>query len=309
MNYGCDVSNRYTGYLDSSDHGNSMSSATRKNKRKIKKKRKPKNQPLKVENESNTTENAEIKAIDDAPELQQHPTIDDKEERNDENESIHEETLANSIDGLSSLPSCGSPMPLDTSKEAMEYDDNKNASNGMIIDGVETKWSVICFEEEKNLMSQEEKDNQRVLNEPEMSFKEQRIYPTMYFYNSKYGNRHRRVVFNDYHDQNARLRNDIAESNSTTNDGKQKKRPKRYVRNRRKNTLNDKNDSGNADSNEVHSTDEKQNDSYNESVDCASQPADEPNNREHSKNHYNKFKHGMPQRTFSRRRTDFVRNV
>lgn len=313
MNYGCDVSNRYTGYLDSSDHGNSMSSSMSKNKRKTKKKRKPKNQKLKVDKAVDTMENAESKDIAGVPEAQQSLPIDDKEDRNDDIESLHQVTLDSSIDGLSSLPSCGSPMQLDTSKDATEHDDNGNISNG-IIDGIATKWSVICFEEEQNLMSHEVNDQhcdeQKFVDEPEMVFKDQRIYPTVYFYNSKFGNKNRRVVYNDSHDRNRRPQpNNDNESNNHINDEKPKKRRNRNGRNRQKNTSNDMNDNKKGDTTEIQSPDEIQNDSHNESADRASQQTGESNNREYSKNQYNKLKHGMPQRTFTRRRTDFVRNV
>lgn len=306
MNYGCDVSNRYTGYLDSSDHGNPMGSTTGKNKRKTKKKRKPKNQQMKVDKDINTTSLADLENnVEDADE-QQPLAMDNKEEQNvDNNESEYHDTVSNSIDGLSSLPSCSdSPMQLDTSKETNENNEKCVELDGMNVG--ETKWSVICFEEEKTFIPQEGVDHQNFVNEPEMVFKDQRVYPTVYFYNSKFGNKNRRVVYNDYPDRNHRRHQNNNESIEPVTEEKEKRRRNRGGRQRRKFTANEKEK---GETSEIQLVDDKHIDLH-ESGGRASPHINESNKQEYTKNRYNKIKHGIPERrTFTGRRPDFVRNV
>lgn len=306
MNYGCDVSNRYTGYLDSSDHGNPMSSTTGKNKRKTKKKRKSRNQQTKVDKDISTTDLGDLENNGEDATAQQPLTTDNNDEYNvdNNNESEYRDTVTNSIDGLSSLPSfCDSPNQLDTSKETNENNENTIEHDGMIVG--ETKWSVICFEEEKSFISHNGVGHENFVNEPEMVFKDQRVYPTVYFYNSKFGNKNRRVVYNDYHERNRRHHQNNNETIEPVPEEKEKRRGNRNGRHRRKFTVNDKEK---CDTSEIQSANDKQIDVH-ESVDGASQQTNESKKPEYTKNRYNKFKHGIPERTFSRRRPDFVRNV
>ncbi|XP_055295766.1 GATA zinc finger domain-containing protein 14-like [Sitodiplosis mosellana] len=369
MDYGCDVSNRYTGYLDSSDHGTSMNSAMNKNKRKTKKKRRPKNQKfvdentdteqlnqcpdIEQSNQNNSTEPLEQNTafpvgIGDGVDNQKTFLTDGAPDVNRMNEPMQHETVPNTVDFQKSLPSCDSPMQSDK----IHYDvKDTNESNTTMDDlnAQQTKWSVICFEEEKSLMASESQNDdrtQKAIHEPELIFHEQRFnYPTIYFYNSNFGNKNRRTV--DWHDSGRRSRNDgsvnrnneavwsnrnkeVYRNNEVnrnhevnrrneTNVEKKPKRRNQYQNRRQKHRLNESDDNNHQRSNgETRLDDEKQTDSHNGSNDRASQQTDEyinndtSNRREYtnSQNRYNKFKNGMSERTFTRRRRpDFVRNV
>lgn len=305
VNYGCDISNRYTAYLDSSDHGNSMSLSTGKKKRKNKKKRKSKKKQIKPDKGPNTIEVELENNGDVSTETSQPATVvanNQIEQMVDNNErtELEPETIDITIDGLSSLPSCSdSSLPFDSGETTTEHND-MNAG--------ETRWSVLCFEEEKNLL-QNENSKQTFENEPEMVFKEQRIYPTVYFYNSKFGNKSRRVVYNNYPDQNRRHQNNTSsyDNNIHAIEEKENRHRNRNKRHKRKFKTNDKMEKKMLDKTE--SVDEKHPDNQNESLDRTSQWTNESKKREDAKNYYNKTKHGIPDRTFTRRRTDYVRNV
>lgn len=353
MNYGCDVSNRYTAYLDS-DHGNPMNNASGKNKRKTKKRRKPKNVTQEIVTVvDKCTNTSQIIESDGNDEQQQQPEQQQQHQEplfNGKNTEIHvehnENDAAHYTDGPTSLISSDSTAPSDTSKEAKESDEQSNITNEdpTATTATEPKWSVICYEEEKAAAAAAAMNAQKIHDEPELEFKDQRIYPTVYFYNSNFGMRHRRVVY-DFHDghrfggqrqYSQNYRDDFqmrSEAQVNQNDGttetndqmqnkKQKKRRNRNIGHRRKNyARSDTTDHNNpGDTSELHSADDA---SHHESNDRTSHgqssptpPAPPPsapkynnNTREYSKNRFNKFKHGMPDRTFTRRRTDLVRNV
>lgn len=321
MNYGCDVSNRYSVYLDSSDHGNSMSSSVGKNKRKTKKKRKSKNHKQKMDNCTHLPlddrgQKAESDGINTASEPSEHQqsfSTEDKTDANYENESIiNQETSINSTSGLTSLPSFGSPMQSDISIDATKNDDHQIQMPKCSWLNNETKWSVICFEEEKRLMSQETIDQEPLHKQlDEMAFTDQRVYPTVYFYNSNFGNKNlRRFVYDGKSYRDNYLKND--NTNSKSSDGNEQKRRNENERRRKKCTSYAMSSCERGDTSVVHSTDNDKHtaDSHNETNDCASEHTNESNARQNinSKNHCNNFKHGMPKRTFTRR-PDFVRNV
>lgn len=393
MNYGCDVSNRYTGYLDSSDRdGNPMNNAAGKNKRKTKKRRKPKNSEQKVvtvvDKCTNTSQIIECDGDSCGPSEQQQQQQQLIDERHNDEHQVHYGNDAQYTDDPTSLISIDSTAQSDTSKELKESDSQSN--NTLTEDQPTTtenemKWSVICCEEEKAAAAAAAAaataamDEQKLRDEPELSFKDQRIYPTVYFYNSNFGPRNRRVVY-DFHDGGVgKGRRDGSGSGSgigggggsrrynnynyrdasrtqqwqqpvndtqvvTNNPGvdavpndkvqnKQKKRRNRNAgRRRRKNyyagsDTTDYNHPGEtSEMQSIDDTEKYSNTSHNESNDRTSYgrssttpPAPPPtaqkygNNsngpHEYPKNRYNKFKYGMPERTFSRRRTDLVRNV
>lgn len=367
MDYGCDVSNRYTGYLDSDDHG--TLSNDNKNKRKMRKKRKSKNQNRKLldqninteqsnechnktkqSNESNcaepinhnTTESVEIGHTVDENQ-QSFPTDNgsDANDNVDHNKPLKFDTEPNITDVQKSSSSCDSPIQSNVTLDDEVKDSTKNNTTMDHLYAQQTKWSEICFEEEKSLMASESHLNQestnKALNEPELMYNEHRVYPTIYFYNSNFGYRHRRTI--DWHDSGRRSRNEDDfkrtnetnrkyefnnQSNETSHTNVNEKKPKRYnnqYRNRKQKShrRNDSDDSNQQCSIDYpRSDDEKQTESNNGSNVNAPQPTNEYNNeqsnrREYvkkSQNRYNKFKHGMPEQTFTRRRRpDFVRNV
>lgn len=351
MDYGCDVSNRYTGYLDSSDHGNSMSSFINKNKRKTKKKRKPKNQNHKLVDKCINTEQSdqciyiepleqsttpEVVGMNDTADKQQSFSTDNKSEVI-EPIQLHDTESNITADFQKSSSNCDSPMQSDTTHDEVKDTNEKNTT--MIdLNAKDTKWSEICFEEEKTLMAMESQSNddntQKAINEPELMFNEHRVYPTIYFYNSNFGNRIQRAV--DWHNSGRRSRNDSEinrnndanrnndtnKSNDTNRNNDEKKprrrnRPKYQKRRQKYQTTetDDKNHQSNCDG--PRSDDGKHTDSHNSSNEHTSQQTNEhineaSNRREsiNSKNNYKKFNHGMPERNFTRRRRpDFVRNV
>lgn len=387
MNYGCDVSNRYTGYLDSSDHGNAMSNAASKNKRKTKKRRKSKSSSQKVvtvvDKCINTSQIIECDGNEDgsstSEKQQQQQLFDEKTDghHNDEVNVENHENDVNYTDGPTSLISCDSTVQSDTSKEATIGSDeqsNNTIEDQPTITETETKWSEICCEEEKAVAAAAAAaaeaaaaaamDAQKYRDEPELVFKDQRVYPTVYFYNSNFGGpRQRRVVY-DFHDGGrgnaggagghggrrhsnhsyndaSRTRQQMVKTQTNHDNNTEPKdqmqndnQKKRHNRggHRRKNysarsDTTDLNKPG--ESSGMHLADDAEK-SYNESNDRSSygpstQPPSNPlppaqkyqnnsnnnNDRTHEfpKNRYNRFKNGMPERTFSRRRTDLVRNV
>lgn len=403
MNYGCDVSNRYTGYLDSSDHGNAMSNAAGKNKRKTKKKRKPKNSAEKVvtavDKCTNTSQIIECDGEGDGGVPSEQEQQQPPQQFPVENHRHHNENDVQYTDEPTSLISTDSTVQSYTSKETKESDSQSNntiTEDQTTTTEIEAKWSEICCEEERAIAAAAAAaeaaaataamDEQKLRDEPELVFKDQRIYPTVYFYNSNFGPRNRRVVY-DFHDGRNnrggrdgrddrdgrdgrggrdgsgsgggfdRRRRDRgysnnynqhdasrarqqpvsstqvdntavnAESTDQMQENKQKKRRNRNNDRRRRKNYSDRSDTNDYNhpggTNEMHSNDatEKYSKvSHNESNDRRSsppppvpQPASHNNNngpQEYPKNRYNKFRaHGMPERTFSRRRTDLVRNV
>lgn len=344
MDYGCDVSNRYTGYLDSSDHGNSMSSFINKNKRKTKKKRKPKNQNQKLVDKCINTEQSDqcinIEPLEqiNAPEaVGMTDTVDKQQSLSTDNKSDVIEPIQQrdtepntTTDSHKSSSNCDSSMQSDTTHDEVRDKNEKNSTMD-VLKAMETKWSEICFAEEKTLMAMESQSNddntQKSINEPELMFNEHRVYPTIYFYNSNFGKKNQRTI--DWHNSGRRSRNDseIHRNNDTnrnneTNRSNDEKKPLR--RNRQKyQKRRQKYQTGTEDSNHQsnydgpRSDDGKHTDSHNSSNDRTSQQTNEHINETsdhhefiNSKNNYNKFNHGMPERTYTRRRRpDFVRNV
>lgn len=340
MDYGCDVSNRYTGYLDSSDHGNTLGSSTGKNKRRTKKKRKPKHHKL-VDKCINTDDyvNESHEIGDTATTINNQQSFENDrpcDDINYENKSAqHEsETELSTTDCPESLTSSyGSPTQSDMSKDEVKGE-NGNGGGGVdeqdddsenTIENIsapqninnnnnnnETKWSEICFEEEKSLMAMESQsnDDKKSLIDSDLV-----VYPTVYFYNSNFGNRIRRTV--DWYDSDRRSKNNETEFEDRNDEGTKKKRHHRNARYRKKNSGTETNE--NKDLNtmaETRSNDAKTK-THNESTtnDRSSQHTNEQSNKSNhrgdtnTKNRYNKLMHGMPQRTFTRRRPDFVRNV
>lgn len=371
MDYGCDVSNRYMGYLDSSDHGTSqMSSATGKTKRKTKKKRKPKNTKF-IEKCINTIADHKSESTDigdvienhhhqyqQQQQLQQESFSNDsgcdKTVENDQQMTMNHETDSNSTDFPKSLPSCDSLiMQSDILQdEVTGAIDSKFDTADTVNNDKDRKWSVICFEEEKSLLKQEHQPNRteekkdqesqskeddfmsNILNEPELAYGKQRVYPTLYFYNSSFGNRNRRTV--DWHNSDRRINsknhknhNNITNNtnnininieNNTEKNNYERKKKRRNGRRQKKFTstgTEDNNWDGNQ-KNEMHLVDDKYTDSNNESNDRSSQHTNESNTISHReyinlKNRYNQIKHGAQfhsEQTFTQRRpSEFVRNV
>lgn len=316
MNYGCDVSNRYMGYLDDSDHGNPMTSSAAKNKRKPKKKRKPKNQKniekttstaevdVPAQNVESTTQTVEV------VENKQSISSGHKSGTDEDSEAINHEITIESSGCPTSIQSFDSLAPSETLSQ-----DGTKTSDGM---PQSTKWSDMCLEEEKLLSMESEPtgkiDEQKKVSAEPIPDENKRIYPTIYIYNSNFGNRNcRSYVYTDWHDLNRRFNNeDDNDGNADTKENK-KIRGYRNGRNQRKFTAKRGYDSEQGDLTENRSGDEIHNNSRNVSNDRAPQQFSESNNRENinSKHRNNKFTHGtMPQRTFTRRRPqDFVRNV
>lgn len=306
LNYGCDVSNRYMGYLDSSDHGNSVSATKPTNKRKSKKKRKPRKKsadkcnkmPLVGENVESPVEQEQPAAVESA--------VDAKDD------SFYQETDTNSTNYPKSVQSSESPSLSDTT-----YDEARdtNGDYEAIVSSIAAKWSTICFEEEKVLIEQEtgtndsqtESDENR--NNSHEMYGEKRIYPTVYFYNSNFGYKNRRrVVFNDWHDPNKLRRPYNSNRNNDGQYGEEDKRKRRNNNERRRKKFTQKveDNQGNVGEQQSAGTD-----SQNESNDRASQHTTDSNYRDfvNSNKRYSEFKHDRPSQTFSRRRRDFVRNV
>lgn len=341
MDYGCDTSNRFTGYLDSSDHGTSASLSVNKNKRKAKKKRKPKNRNNNLVDKCINTE--EPKQFTDTEQQQQQqsevePNVNtvenqqsfsaegSKSDLNEQNESEPNESEQNTTECPKSSLSCDSLMQSDTTHDDVISTNEKNGTTEDM-NMQEMKWSVICFEEEKTLAMESQSADvgtQKAINEPELIFNEHRVYPTLYFYNSNFGNKARRAV--NWHDSGRRSRNDSdvnrggdmnrinrAGDVNRTNDEKRPNQKKRFQR-RKKNYQKSETDEIN---NEQRNHDESRSTDAQHTDDREHQKTneynDEPTNRReyiNNKNRYNKFKHGMPERTFTRRRRpDFVRNV
>lgn len=326
MNYGCDVSNRYMGYLDDSDHGNPINSSAAKNKRKTKKKRKPKNQKI-IEKTTSTAE-SDVTAqniesttqIVEVVENKQSPSSANKSSTDEDSEAIHHEITIDSSGCPTSIQSFDSLAQSETlSQDGTKASDDGKETNqkGMI---QSTKWSDMCLEEEKLLSMESESsgkiDEQKKVSTEPIPDENKRIYPTIYIYNSNFGNKNcRSYVYTDWHDLNRRFNNE--DDNDGKSDTKENKKVRgyRYGRNQKKYTAKKGYDSEQGDLHENRSGDEIHKNSRNVSNDRALQRfADSnSNHRENinSKNRNNKFTHGtMPQRTFTRRRPqDFVRNV
>lgn len=347
MDYGCEVTNRYIGYLDSSDHGNDMTSSSAHNKRKNKKKRKPKHgkfvdKCINTEPSSEATKNDDehvMKNQDPSPSnvSQSLPTDTDcdaatsenqaSESNEGKNQGKNNEIKMQTTECIpNSAPSIGPSNPSDASHDqAKDHQTDKNSSSKTTApdDGFNTtgtKWSEICFEEEKSLMVQNDpKSNDDVtkqtVNDPELVFSEHRVYPTLYFYNSNFGNRNRRTV--EWFDLEQRHRNSY--NNSYNNDepierANEERKKKRQKPGRRKKYTSTGTDDNNID--DTNSADEKYVDSYNQFNDHASQHTNDSNYREFINTQFvrfNQFKHGATrfhsERTYTRRRSDIVRNV
>lgn len=320
MNYGCDVSNRYMGYLDDSDHGNPMTSSAAKNKRKTKKKRKPKNQKI-IEKTTSTAEsdvpaqNVEITTqIIEVVENKQSLSSGHKSGTDEDSEAINHEITIESSGCPTSIQSFDSLAPSETLSQdgTKASDDGKEANQKGIPQS--TKWSDMCLEEEKLLSMESEPtrkvDEQKMMSAGPIPAEDKRIYPTIYIYNSNFGNKNcRSYVYTDWHDLNRRFNNE--DDNDGNADTKENKKIRGYRHGRSQKKFTAKSEQG--DLSEKRSGDEIHNNSRNVSNDRAPQQLAESNHRENinSKHRNNKFTHGnMPQRTFTRRRPqDFVRNV
>lgn len=326
MDYSCDVSNRYIGFLDSSDHGNSMTSSATQNKRKTKKKRKPKHSKL-IDKCINTEPSPEATDVtEDVTQNQEQSTSNAKQslptdtipydtaikDQQPINHEIEKQTAECPLNGA---PKCGSSEQSDTlhngtNDNATDVDDmNVDTVTAGSLNPTETKWSEICFEEEKSLMAQEQnKSSEDAVTDPELVFNEHRVYPTVYFYNSNFGNGNCRTF--DWYDSDRRGR--FNNQPDTTNSSALKKVHQKPQHRKSYNTSTGTDDTY---MDEKYSVDGRYADSYNESNDRSSQYTNESNHREftNSTNHYKKYKHGTTRfhsnRSFTRRRSDFVRNV
>lgn len=314
MDYSCATTNRY-GFLDSSDHG--MTSSTTQNKRKTKKKRKPKHSKLVdkcINTEASTEATADV--VEDviqsqeqiATNTEQSVASDVKCDINDQQPDRDIETQTAESANALGTSSCGSPKPTDTSRDGTDDLDDMNDDPAGSLNSLKTKWSEICFEEEKSLKAEQEqkRTSEVTMADPELVFSEHRVYPTVYFYNSNFGNGNRRSI--DWYDSDRHDRfNQQREPNNA-----QMKKVREMPRRRKKYTS-----TGTDDTyvDEKRSVDGRYADSYNESNDRSSQYTNESYQREfvNSTNRYNKFKHDTArfhsERGFTRRRSDFVRNV
>lgn len=326
--YGCDVSNRYMDYLDSSDHGNSMSSSVAKNKRRTKKKRKPKNPKL-IDDCTNSESNVPTQSAqtttniggDDVADKKQSFSSGHKSATDDDSAAINHEIIkTNASDCPASVVNCDSPLQSQASSQ-IDFVVNDNGDDTAKEEPQKIKWSEMCLEEEEKLMKMDaEQANQEVpvvklaVVEPELASK-RRIYPTIYIYNSNFGNKNCRST--DWHDLNRRFNStadDDCDTNRTT-EGNKKSRGNLHFGRGRNNYTAKRYDDDNEQGGLSEKGDEKYTtDSRNISNERrASQQNNEPNQREYinSKHRHDEFTNGMPERNFvrRRRRQDFVRNV
>lgn len=196
LQYGCQVSNRYTGYLDSSDNGHSPDMIDGKpvNKLKTKKKRKPKyrkyankavNTDDFIEPAENSNEESDAPLASDAAEMADKI---DKEKTFEPNDSLNAATASDAMTQTNTSIDSGKCTAEST------VDGQSSASDSKFI-----KWSDICFEEEKAMKEMEmetqavhplETDEQ-IDNIQAPTLEEQKVYPTMFFYNSNYRGFHR----------------------------------------------------------------------------------------------------------------------
>lgn len=194
LQYGCQISNRYTGYLDSSDYGHSADLDGKPiNKRKTKKKRKPKSRKYanKAVNTDDFIETAENSHEESDPHFasDEAEMIDkiDKEKTFEPNDSSNGATASDAITQTNTSIDSGKCTAEST------VDGQSSASDSKFI-----KWSDICFEEEKAMKEIEmemkmetqvvhplETDEQFDYNQAP-TLEERKVYPTMFFYNSNY---------------------------------------------------------------------------------------------------------------------------
>lgn len=226
LQYSCHVSNRYTGYLDSSDYGHSANLDGKSvNKRKGKKKRKPKyrkyvnkavNTDDLVETAENSHEESDAQFVSDAAE-----TADkiDKEKTFKTNDSSN---AATALDAMTQTNTS-----IDSGKCTTEstVDGQSLASDSKSI-----KWSDICFEEEKSMNEMEMKmetqaiyplETDEQFENPAPALEERKVYPTMFFYNSNYRGFHRI----DGHSLPNRRRHSSFHQMDTADDARMKRRP------------------------------------------------------------------------------------
>lgn len=168
--YGCQVSNRYSGYLDSSDYGNPVTEPNAK-KRKSKKKRKPKIQPKYVDKAINTDATIEL-----WNEMDENLASDEIELNTDANKE-------NTFENDDSSKTTVSEPQMNTSADSGKC--TESTSDGKMAEITSIKWSEICFQEEKELQHQL-KMRDLAMKAAEADRVSQMIHPTMYFYSSNY---------------------------------------------------------------------------------------------------------------------------
>lgn len=191
LQYGCQVTNRYTGYLDSSDCEHSANFDGKSvNKRKIKKKRNPRyrkyaNKAVNTENliETTQTSNEESDAHFASDEAETASKID-KGKTFERNDLSYAATTSDAMIQINTS--------IDSGKcTESTVDGQSSASDSKFI-----KWSDICFEEEKAMKEMEEKamkmETQAVHPlQTDEQLEKRKSYPTTFFYNSNYRGFHR----------------------------------------------------------------------------------------------------------------------
>lgn len=176
LQYGCQVSNRYIGYLDSSDYGHSTDfDGKPEYKRKTKKKRKPKYR--KYANKAVNTDDF-IESVENSDEeTDAHFASDEAEAAH----SIDKEKTFETNDSSNAAIASDAMTQTNTSIDSGKCTESTNDGQSSASDSKFIKWSVICFEEEKSM--QEIKNQAPVLEK-------RKVYPTMFFYNSNYRGYH-----------------------------------------------------------------------------------------------------------------------
>lgn len=242
VHYTCDTKNRYNGFLDS-DHGNSLETINTNaaRKRKNKKKRAPKIRE-KCNSSVQTDDLAQLPKLDDADNKQLNDIA-----MVDEND-VENEQADTKADCAKNVDDEHKQMDISTtnceSNKEIAVDSNKaDVSQSTVSETA--KWSEICFEEEKALMDQmahvdESESKSTESAESDLMVSNKKNYPTIYFYNSNFGNGARnRTVYHEINDRNVfqKQTNDINDGNNNENDTKvfKKRRARGWNRKRANN--------------------------------------------------------------------------
>lgn len=189
LQYGCQTSNRYTGYLDSSDYGNPVVAQATK-KRKLKKKRKSKQRKF-VDKAVNTegafeSENScdEMPSASDAIHVELAVTVD-----TEAISGTNDEIIKNNDEMIETMAS-DAAVQLNTSTDSGKGTDaTADLKTNVSEINSTTKWSDICFEEEKAMKDETEariEDKERTSDLEVQTSEPRKGYPTVYVYNSKY---------------------------------------------------------------------------------------------------------------------------
>lgn len=215
--YGCQISNRYTAYLDSSDYGNAAVETNQK-KRKSKKKRKPK-QPKYVDKAVNTEGSFELSDQFNNSDGQYDENVRSIGASDNDDQPIYDECEKITITSEVSTQ-------VNTSFDSGKCTESTNDGKTNSVADQSMKWSEICFEEERQIKMQSKQENSadEIKDVQTVSFADslekcEKIYPTLYYYNSNYRGYYRAPEYHQPINPVVRDSKDDAVGDGGNNDG------------------------------------------------------------------------------------------